>query len=84
MLRCPANVAIAWISQPISQVGAALQLISRGGTTPTLDSLSAAPRTAVTPETRARAVAGAIRTDGAVAAKLLLDAVSPERLPASA
>ncbi|MDQ1012896.1 vancomycin aglycone glucosyltransferase [Streptomyces sp. V4I23] len=47
------------------------------GPTPTFESLSAALRTALTPETRARAraVAGTIRTDGAmVAAKLLLDA----------
>jgi vancomycin aglycone glucosyltransferase len=46
---------------------------------PTTESLSAALRTALTPETRARAraVAGTIHTDGAtVAAKLLLDAVS--------
>jgi hypothetical protein len=46
---------------------------------PTTESLSAALRTALTPQTRARAtaVAGTIRTDGAtVAAKLLLDAVS--------
>jgi vancomycin aglycone glucosyltransferase len=46
------------------------------GTTPTVDSLSAALEAALTPETRARAraVAGTIRTDGAtVAAKLLLD-----------
>jgi vancomycin aglycone glucosyltransferase len=52
------------------------------GPTPTTESLSAALRTALTPETRARAtaVAGAIRTDGAtVAAKLLLDIVSRER-----
>ena len=50
------------------------------GPTPTTESLSAALRTALTPETRARAtaVAGTIRTDGAtVAATLLLDAVSP-------
>jgi len=49
------------------------------GPTPTFDSLSAALRTALTPETRARAIAVArsIRTDGAaVAATLLLDAVS--------
>ena len=49
------------------------------GPAPTTESLSAALRTALTPETRARAsaVAGTIRTDGAsVAAKLLLDAVS--------
>jgi vancomycin aglycone glucosyltransferase len=57
------------------------------GPTPTTESLSAALRTALTPETRARAtaVAGTIRTDGAtVAARLLLDAVSRERPPASA
>jgi vancomycin aglycone glucosyltransferase len=49
---------------------------------PTTESLSAALRPVLTPETRARAtaVAGTIRTDGAtVAAKLLLDAVSRER-----
>ena len=52
------------------------------GPTPTTESLSAALRTTLTPETRARAtaVAGTIRTDGAtVAATLLLDAVSRER-----
>ena len=57
------------------------------GPTPTTASLSAALRTALSPETHARAsaVAGTIRTDGAtVAAKLLLDAVSRERLPVSA
>ena len=46
--------------------------------TPTTESLSAALRTTLTPETRARAtaVASTIRTDGAtVAATLLLDAV---------
>jgi vancomycin aglycone glucosyltransferase len=46
------------------------------GPAPTVDSLSAALTTVLTPEThaRARAVAGTIRTDGAtVAAKLLLD-----------
>ena len=46
------------------------------GPTPTFESLSAALRTALSPETRARAteVAGTIRTDGAtVAAKMLLD-----------
>ncbi|HWL98689.1 MAG TPA: glycosyltransferase [Nocardioidaceae bacterium] len=51
------------------------------GPTPTTESLSAALRTTLTPETRARAtaVAGTIRTDGAtVAATLLLDAVSRE------
>jgi vancomycin aglycone glucosyltransferase len=57
------------------------------GPTPTTESLSAALRTALTPETRARAtaVAGTIRTDGAtVAATMLLDAVSRERPPVSA
>jgi vancomycin aglycone glucosyltransferase len=46
------------------------------GPTPTVESLSAALATALTPEvrTRAAAVAGMIRTDGArVAARLLLD-----------
>jgi vancomycin aglycone glucosyltransferase len=46
------------------------------GPTPTFESLSAALRTALSPETRARAteVAGTIRTDGAtVAAKMLLE-----------
>ena len=57
------------------------------GPTPTFESLSAALSTALTPETRARAtaVAGTIRTDGAaVAAKLLLEAVSRERPVVSA
>jgi vancomycin aglycone glucosyltransferase len=57
------------------------------GPTPTFDSLSAALRTTLTPETRARAtaVAGTIRSDGAtVAAKLLLEAVSRQRPPLSA
>ena len=57
------------------------------GPAPTTGSLSAALRTALTPQTRARAaaVAGAIRTDGAmVAATMLVDAVSRERPPVSA
>ena len=57
------------------------------GPAPTKESLSVALRTALTPQTRARAtaVAGAIRTDGAtVAAKLLLDALSQRRPPVSA
>jgi len=60
---------------------------AHGGPTPTPRSLSAALRTALSPETRARAtaVAGTIRTDGAtVAATLLLDAVDRDGLPASA
>ena len=57
------------------------------GPTPTAESLADALTTALAPETRARAisVAGTIRTDGAVvAAKLLLEAISQERPPASA
>lgn len=53
---------------------------------PTAESQSEALRVALAPETRARAtaVAGTIRTDGAkVAARLLLDAVSQEKTPAS-
>jgi vancomycin aglycone glucosyltransferase len=49
------------------------------GPTPTIESLSMALKTALTPEISARAgaVAGTIRTDGAtVAAKLLVDTVS--------
>jgi vancomycin aglycone glucosyltransferase len=49
---------------------------------PTFESLSAALETATAPETgaRARAVAGTIRTDGAaVAATMLLDAISRDR-----
>ncbi|GAA3831723.1 hypothetical protein GCM10022226_61080 [Sphaerisporangium flaviroseum] len=56
------------------------------GPAPTAESLSAALRTALTPETRARAttMAAAIRTDGAtVAATLPLDAVSREMPPVS-
>ncbi|MFI2609164.1 glycosyltransferase [Kitasatospora sp. NPDC018619] len=52
--------------------------------TPTVESLSAALTTALAPETRARAeaVAGGIRTDGAmVAAKLLFEAVG-QQVPA--
>ncbi len=52
------------------------------GRTATIQSLSAALKTTLSPETRARAsaVAGKIRTDGAtVAATLLLDAVSRTR-----
>ncbi|MEU9110241.1 glycosyltransferase [Streptomyces sp. NPDC048483] len=54
------------------------------GPTPTTESLSAALKTALTPETRARAqaVAGTVRADGAaVAAKLLLDAIGQEGPP---
>jgi vancomycin aglycone glucosyltransferase len=61
--------------------------VAHDGPTPTTESLSAALRTALTPETRARAtaVAGTIRTDGAtVAATLLLDTISREMASASA
>jgi vancomycin aglycone glucosyltransferase len=57
------------------------------GPTPTAESLSDALTTALTPDTRERAtaLAGTIRTDGAfVAAKLLLEAISQEKPPASA
>jgi vancomycin aglycone glucosyltransferase len=57
------------------------------GPAPTIESLSAALRVVLTPETRARAtaVAGTIRTDGAaVTAKLLLDVISQAKPPASA
>ena len=50
--------------------------VAHDGPTPTFESLSAALRPVLTPETRARAsaVAGTIRTDGTTgAAKLLLD-----------
>ncbi|WP_431951641.1 glycosyltransferase [Nocardia lijiangensis] len=56
------------------------------GPIPTTESLSAALRTALTPETceRASAVAATIRTDGAtVAAKMLLDKISRQRPPVS-
>ncbi|MBS4729218.1 glycosyltransferase family 1 protein [Mycobacterium sp. SM1] len=56
------------------------------GRTGSIESLSGALETTLAPETRARAnlVAGKIRTDGAaVAATLLLDAISREKPPAS-
>jgi vancomycin aglycone glucosyltransferase len=61
--------------------------VAHDGPVPTTESLSAALRTALTPETRAQAtaVAGWTRTDGAaVAAALLLDSVSRERPPVPA
>ena len=84
----PQVVVAQWADQPywaarVADLGIGT---AHDGTTPTNESLSAALRTVLTPETRARAtaVAGTIRTDGAtVAAKLLLDAVSQERPPAS-
>ncbi|QIP83638.1 glycosyltransferase family 1 protein [Streptomyces sp. Tu 2975] len=53
--------------------------VAHNGPVPTVESLSSALKTALDPETgaRAKAVAGMVRTDGAmVAARLLLDAVS--------
>jgi vancomycin aglycone glucosyltransferase len=58
--------------------------VAHDGPAPTFESLSAALKTALTPETRVRAstVAGAIRADGAiVAAKLLIEAISRQRPP---
>ena len=55
--------------------------VAHDGPVPTVESLSAALGTTLTPETRigATAVAGTIRADGAtVAAKMLLDAVRRE------
>ena len=85
----PQVVVAQWADQPywaarVADLGIGT---AHDGTTPTNESLPAALRTVLTPETRARAtaVAGTIRTDGAtVAAKLLLDAVSQEEPPASA
>ncbi|MFC5746288.1 glycosyltransferase [Actinomadura rugatobispora] len=56
------------------------------GPAPTFESLSAALKTALAPETRARAIAlaGTISTDGAAAAaKLLVDAISRDKPPVS-
>ena len=77
-----------WADQPywasrVAELGVGA---AHDGPVPTTGSLSAALRTALTPQTRARAraVAGTICTDGATAAaKLLLDAVSRERPPVS-
>ncbi|UUU32392.1 glycosyltransferase [Streptomyces sp. CA-210063] len=55
--------------------------VAHDGPAPTFESLSAALEVALAPETRARAtaVAGMVRTDGAmVAAKLLLDTISQD------
>jgi vancomycin aglycone glucosyltransferase len=77
----PQVVVPHWADQPywagrVADLGIGA---AHDGPTPATESLSAALRTALTPETRARAaaVAGTIRTDGAtVAAALLFDAVS--------
>ncbi|WP_328608626.1 glycosyltransferase [Amycolatopsis sp. NBC_00345] len=61
--------------------------VAHDGPSPTFESLSAALRTALTPEihTRAAEVAATTRTDGAtVAAKLLLEMVSREGTPVPA
>jgi vancomycin aglycone glucosyltransferase len=61
--------------------------VAHDGPTPTTETLSAALRTTLAPQTRSRAtaVAGAIRTDGAtVAATLLIEAVSRGKPPVPA
>ncbi|MER6087418.1 glycosyltransferase [Streptomyces bluensis] len=60
--------------------------VAHDGPTPTFESLSAALRTALAPETRARAtaVAGRVRADGATVAAQLLFEMSRERPPVSA
>jgi vancomycin aglycone glucosyltransferase len=85
----PQVVIPQWGDQPYwaGQVAGLGIGTAHDGPAPTTESLSAALRTALTPQTRARArtVAGTIRTDGAtVAATLLLDTVSRERPPVSA
>jgi len=58
--------------------------VAHHGPTPTFESLEAALRTALTPATRARALAlgGRVRTDGAaVAANLLVEAATREGSP---
>jgi len=74
----------AILGRPVAELGVGA---AHDGPTPTAESLSDALTTALTSETReqAAAVAGTIRTDGAVvAATLLLEAISQERPPASA
>jgi len=85
----PQVVVPQWADQPYwaSRVAGLGIGVAHDVQAPTTESLSAALRTVLTPQTRARAraVAGTIRTDGAtVAAKLLLDAVSRARPPVSA
>ena len=84
----PQVVVPQWADQPYwaSRVADLGIGVAHDVQAPTTESLSAALRTALTPQTRARAstVAGLIRTDGAsVAATLVLDAVSQERPPVS-
>ena len=85
----PQVVVPQWADQPYwaSRVAGLGIGVAHDVQAPTTESLSAALRTALAPETRARAtaVAGTIRTDGAtVAAQLLLGAVSRERPPGPA
>jgi vancomycin aglycone glucosyltransferase len=88
----PQVVVPQWADQPYwaGRVAGLGIGTAHDGPAPTTESLSAALRTALTPETRetrarAAVVAGRIRTDGAtVAATLLADAVSQERPPVSA
>jgi vancomycin aglycone glucosyltransferase len=85
----PQVVIPQWADQPYwaSRVTGLGIGTAHDGPAPTTESLSAALRTALAPQRRARAtaVAGAVRTDGAkVAATLLLDAISRERPPVSA
>ena len=85
----PQVVVPQWADQPywagrVADLGIGA---AHDSTVPTAESLSAALRTALTPQTRARAtaVAGTIRTDGAtVAARRLLEAAGRERPPVSA
>ncbi|HZR51223.1 MAG TPA: glycosyltransferase [Streptosporangiaceae bacterium] len=80
----PQVVVPVWADQPyfagrVADLGVG---VAHEVTAPTTESLSAALRTALTPEIRARAaeVAGLIRTDGTtVAAELLFDAVNGGR-----
>jgi vancomycin aglycone glucosyltransferase len=85
----PQVVVPQWADQPYwaSRVAGLGIGAAHDAQVPTTESLSAALGTALTPRTlaRATAVAGMIRTDGAaVAAKLLVDAVSRERPQVSA
>ena len=85
----PQVVVPQWADQPYwaSRVAGLGIGVAHDVQAPTTESLSAALRTTLAPQTRARAtaVAGTIRTDGAtVAAKLLLDAASRARPPVSA
>jgi vancomycin aglycone glucosyltransferase len=85
----PQVVVPQWADQPYwaSRVAGLGVGVAHDVQAPTTESLSAALRSALTPEIRARAtaVAGTIRSDGAtVAAKLLLDTVSRERPPVPA